>query len=546
MKTAVFGVGIDTARYGHHVTFVDQDIRTATQAYHFKEDRGGYDKLKKSLEALAKKNPDAVIRIGLDPAGIYGNNLTRFLQELEIPRLSVSVAHPERSKDYRKAVVGRKKADATDSWACARYAVNENPAATHDFSSAMDSLRRCVSAIESMATERTMAVNQLHNLLASVFPELAVYVSDVASSHCLKVLEKYPTAKRVASAKLDSILSIPHMSEEVAKAIHAAAKQSVASSSDDIIEILVTQKVKQIQSIETQQQLLDKTLKKAWDCLPEAPCKQLLTICGFGLQTAASIVAKVVDIRRFESPSKLIGYFGVYPTLYESGTTKQGSAKRENPIGMAMQGNDLVRRNLYMAAQAAAQHNPAVKALYVRQRQLGKDHGVAIGHCMTKLLRIAYALWVKNESYSPEFEAKQQEEKSPKEKSVVGPNLEVKPQRQGVTTTPSSVAPETETSKRKPLNYTILKTLLNIEEILGANRWKQRSSRGAQMRGACPLCNHQDERAFAANRSKNVYCCHRCDSKGNSLDLLAKLSNTPIHEAAWDWIDRKQLTPPLL
>ena len=79
----------------------------------------------------------------------------------------------------------------------ARYGhhVNENPAATQDFSSAMDSLRRCVSAIESMATERTMAVNQLHNLLASVFPELAVYVSDVASSHCLKVLEKYPTAK---------------------------------------------------------------------------------------------------------------------------------------------------------------------------------------------------------------------------------------------------------------------------------------------------------------------------------------------------------------
>ena len=75
----------------------------------------------------------------------------------------------------------------------ARYGhhVNENPAATQDFSSAMDSLRRCVSAIESMATERTMAVNQLHNLLASVFPELAVYVSDVASSHCLKVLEKY-------------------------------------------------------------------------------------------------------------------------------------------------------------------------------------------------------------------------------------------------------------------------------------------------------------------------------------------------------------------
>ena len=34
MKTAVFGVGIDTARYGHHVTFVDQDIRMSVSVAH--------------------------------------------------------------------------------------------------------------------------------------------------------------------------------------------------------------------------------------------------------------------------------------------------------------------------------------------------------------------------------------------------------------------------------------------------------------------------------------------------------------------------------
>jgi transposase len=541
MKSTVFGVGIDTARYGHHVSFVDQDIRPATNPYHFKEDQAGYDKLKKSLLALAKKSPDAQIRVCIDPAGIYGNNLTQFLKSIDLPNLTVSVAHPETSKDYRKLVVGHKKADASDSWACARYAVKENPEPTPQTPPQLDSLRRCVSELEATATERTMLVNQLHNLLASVFPELAVYLGDIASSYCLKLLAKYPTAKRIAVAKLESILSIPHMKEDIAKAVHRAAKLSVGRS-DEIVEALVEQKVKQIQSIEQHQQILNKTLQKSWDSLPnDAPYKQLLTICGFGLQTAASIVAKVMDIKRFESPSKLIGYFGIYPTLYESGTTKDGSAKRESVYGMARQGNDMVRRNLYMAAQAAALHNPAVKALYARQRQLGKEHGVAIGHCMAKLLRIAYALWVKIESYQPDFEAKQ------KEKNVVGPNVkEVKPQKQEVTTTPTNISAAPSPSKRKPLNYAILKTLVNIDDVLAAHHWEQRTSRGAQMRGACPLCAHQDERAFSASRSKNVYCCHRCGGKGNALELLTELSKASIHEACWDWIDREGLTPPIL
>ena len=85
MNSTVFGVGIDTARYGHYVSFVDQDIRTATNGYLFKEDLAGYEKLKKSLLALVKKSPDAKIRVCIDPAGVYGNNLTQFLQKLEIP-----------------------------------------------------------------------------------------------------------------------------------------------------------------------------------------------------------------------------------------------------------------------------------------------------------------------------------------------------------------------------------------------------------------------------------------------------------------------------
>lgn len=218
---------------------------------------------------------------------------------------------------------------------------------------------------------------------------------------------------------------------------------------------------------------------------------------------------------------------------------------------MAAQGNDLVRRNLYMAAQAAAQHNPAIKALYARQRQLGKEHGVAIGHCMTKLLRIAYSLWKKNMPFDLQHEVKKQQahqaakEQLEKEK-VVGSRKEVKPHRKGVTTTSSKVHQKTEASKRLPLNYVVLKSQLSIEDILVQYQWKRATERGAQLRGPCPLCQHTDDRSFAANRTRQVFCCHRCGKKGNALDLLVELTKHPLHEAAWDWIDIQGLTAPLL
>ena len=36
------GVGIDTARYGHHVSFLRDDKQPAASEFHFAESRSGY------------------------------------------------------------------------------------------------------------------------------------------------------------------------------------------------------------------------------------------------------------------------------------------------------------------------------------------------------------------------------------------------------------------------------------------------------------------------------------------------------------------------
>ena len=45
-ETVALGVGIDTARYGHHVTFLREDLQPATTVLEVPESREGYERLR--------------------------------------------------------------------------------------------------------------------------------------------------------------------------------------------------------------------------------------------------------------------------------------------------------------------------------------------------------------------------------------------------------------------------------------------------------------------------------------------------------------------
>ena len=46
------GVGFDTARFGHHVTFLRTDLQPACPAFDFPESRAGYDRVLQQLHSL--------------------------------------------------------------------------------------------------------------------------------------------------------------------------------------------------------------------------------------------------------------------------------------------------------------------------------------------------------------------------------------------------------------------------------------------------------------------------------------------------------------
>jgi transposase len=544
---AVIGVGIDTARYGHRVTFLRSDKQPAAPPLDVLESRAGYEQLRQTLERLAQLQPQVKFHVRIDSAGQYAANLERYLRGLPLP-LELSMGEPARNAAYRKAHFPKRKTDASDSLANARYAVVERPAATPATPAELLALREVVSRLESQTKQTTRLINQLHNLLARVFPELAAQVADLGTSWVLKLLDRYPTPQRLARARPDSLTAIPYLKPERAVALQQAASDSVGSLQGEVAEALVRQTIREIELSQTLTKDLKKLMIQTFDALADGPHKLLTTILGIGPGTAAAIVAKVVSIDRFATPNQLVSYFGTFPEENTSGYDRHGRPIPPGTMHMSRQGNDLVRRYLWMGARAAILHNPAIRALYARQKARGKRGDVALGHCMRKLLHLVFAVWKTGRPFDPQHypwdRAARHQAATPAEKQeAVGHKEDVPLERKVVTTASSKVkaaaagvnAPE---GRRRPqIDYAALRRQVTMEQVLSRLGWLPHlKTRGRQLRGPCPIHGQPSDghRSFSVECDKNVFRCFDadCSAKGNVLDLWAAIHKLPLYEAA--------------
>lgn len=347
--STVIGVGIDTARYVHRATFLRADKQPAAPPLDVSESRQGYEQLASELRRLHAREPGTRFHIRLDAAGQFAVNLEQFLRGLSLP-IELSVGEPARNAAYRKAHFPKRKADATDSFANARYAVVERPSATLATPPEHLALREVASQLKSQVTQTTRLICQLHGLLARVFPELAVLVRDLSACWVLDLLARYPTPARIARARLSSLESIPYIKAKTAAAIQQAAQTSVGGLHGAAAEILVQEAVRELVFSRQIEKRLKKLLRETFDALPDGPHKLLTTIPGIGVGTAAVIVAKVISIDRFATPAQLVSYFGVFPEEYTSGCDRSGRPTPPGAQRMSRQGNDLVRRYLWLAA----------------------------------------------------------------------------------------------------------------------------------------------------------------------------------------------------
>lgn len=118
----------------------------------------------------------------------------------------------------------------------------------------------------------------------------------------------------------------------------------------------------------------------------------LCSIPGIGILTAATILAEVGDFSAFSRPNKLVAFFGIDPSVNQSGEFTGTRNK------MSKRGSRLLRRVLFTTALAnirtkrnGEKTNSVIHEFY-HQKCINKAKKVALGAVMRKLVNIIFAV----------------------------------------------------------------------------------------------------------------------------------------------------------
>ena len=111
----------------------------------------------------------------------------------------------------------------------------------------------------------------------------------------------------------------------------------------------------------------------------------IASIKGIGIITAAGILAEIENIDRFDNPGQLCAFAGIEPSENQSGTHDGGGK-------MVKHGSPHLRNYLMQSAGYMLIHNPVLYEYYLKKRNEGKCHTVALSHVAKRLTRIIFYL----------------------------------------------------------------------------------------------------------------------------------------------------------
>jgi transposase len=127
--------------------------------------------------------------------------------------------------------------------------------------------------------------------------------------------------------------------------------------------------------------------------LDSAEIKRLMSVPGVNVIVAASFMAAIGDIHRFQSPRKLAGYLGLDPRVRQSGA---GPATHGH---ISKRGSTRARHALVEACWTTVRQPGPLHAFYQRIRAR-RGHSVAIVAAARKLASLFWCLLTREEDYA--------------------------------------------------------------------------------------------------------------------------------------------------
>lgn len=337
----------------------------------------------------------ATLFAAVESTGGYENNwYNAFIKFQSTLNIQTARLNPLGVMYNSKADLKRNNTDKISAQSIAEYLITHTGKVTYQQRDQMASLRKQWGFIKMLTKQSTQLLNQLESLLYTANTELLAYCKDGTPAWVLKLLLKYPTAARLARARVPAVSQIPYVTSGRAQELVISAKRSVASDSDQITEKLVTATAKQIlhlkKIINEQAELMVKECS-----IPEVDI--LKTFTGISDSSAIGLILEIQAVERFKTVKKLASFFGIHPIYRTSGDGSSG-------FHMSKKGRKEPRQILFMTALTAIRSNPLIRNIYLERTEKGMEKMAAIGLCMHKILRIIYGMLKHGKPFDPQID----------------------------------------------------------------------------------------------------------------------------------------------
>ncbi|MBC7088713.1 MAG: IS110 family transposase [Tissierellales bacterium] len=363
--------------------------------------------IKKAIGLLQKAEKDFAIRpvVVLESTGHYHKILFHYLSD---SGFEVSIINPIQSDSIKNIGIRKVKNDKFDAHKIAllyRFSFIKTTVVPDDV---IDCLKSLCRQYYKLSDELTTYKNRLIGIIDQVMLNFTDVFQNVYSKTALAVLDRYPSPKQILKANKQTLISL----------IEKTSKKGLAWSTEKY-ELLVL-KAKEFKDLSISNpgnlailkvnismvRTLQDAQKDILDAINEiiladslednpvlAPIINLLcSIPGIGILTAATILAEVGDFSAFSSPNKLVAFFGIDPSVNQSGEfigTRNKMSKR---------GSRLLRRVIFTTALANIRSkrngdktNPVLYEFY-QKKCTNKPKKVALGAVMRKLVNIIFAV----------------------------------------------------------------------------------------------------------------------------------------------------------
>jgi transposase len=394
-------VGVDIAKTIHYARAFDYRGIELAKVFKFENSREGLESFKEWIDSIAKEAGKSSSIVGMEPTGHYWLNLGHFLRDEGVRLVLVNPFHVKRSKELDDN--SPTKNDRKDPKTIAklvndgRYSVPYIPVGIYS------DLRIVMNVRDTINNSLIRIKNRVIRWLDMYFPEFFDVFGDWEGKAALITLREFPTPEKIIATGIEKIVATWRKGVERAVGVKRATRLMEAAKGSIGIKEGLRMAQKELRIIIQQYDMYMEQLSEIEAEMEELALrvpgvKEMLTIKGVGITTAAGFMAEVGDVSRFSHPSQIQKLAGL--NLVENSS---GDHKGQTTI--SKRGRSRLRSILFKVIMPLVAKNDEFKMLhkhYITRREnpLKKKQSLILLCC--KLIRIVYALINKRVAYSPE------------------------------------------------------------------------------------------------------------------------------------------------